>query len=186
MNTKNRLIWTAAGLVLGGVAASAATVHAAAPDITVVKSAISAPGGEAVAKCPSGSKVIGGGYQGNGAFANGGTVYDMVEANTPTSDGQRWGAKFHSGRVVAYAICKPGAPIMVVKSATSAPGGEAVAKCPSGSKVIGGGYQGNGAFANGGTAYDMVEANTPTSDGQRWGAKFHSGRVVAYAICSTA
>ncbi|WP_127469697.1 hypothetical protein [Streptomyces sp. B27] len=192
---KNWLTWTAVGLVLGGVAAvgatttvqaaapavGATTVQAAAPAITVVRSAESEPGGNAIATCPSGSKVIGGGYQGRGAFANGGTVYDMVEASTPTSNG--WGARFHTGRVIAAAICQSGASVTVVRSAESEPGGNAIATCPSGSKVIGGGYQGRGAFANGGTAYDMVEASTPTSNG--WGARFHTGRVIAAAICST-
>ncbi|MEU8520931.1 hypothetical protein [Streptomyces sp. NPDC048577] len=183
---KNWLTWTAVGLVLGGAAAvGATTVQAAAPAITVVRSAESAPGGNAIATCPSGSKVIGGGYQGAGVFANGGTVYDMVEANTPSSDGNGWGARFHSGRVIATAICKSGASVTVARSAESAPGGNAIATCPSGSKVIGGGYQGAGVFANGGTAYDMVEANTPSSDGNGWGARFHSGRVIATAICST-
>ncbi|MER7128207.1 hypothetical protein [Streptosporangium saharense] len=106
MNTKNRLVWTTAGLVLGGVVAVSATpAQAADPGITVVKSAQSEPGKNAIASCPSGSKVIGGGYQGNGVFANGGTVYDMVEASTPTGDATGWGARFHSGRVIAHAIC---------------------------------------------------------------------------------
>ncbi|MFG2310927.1 hypothetical protein ACGFS9_19975 [Streptomyces sp. NPDC048566] len=183
---KNWLIWSTAGLVLGGAATvGATTVQAAAPAITVVRSAESSPGGNAIATCPSGSMVIGGGYQGNGVFANGGTVYDMVEANTPTGDGNGWGARFHSGRAIATAICKSGASVTVAKSAQSAAGENAIATCPSGSKVIGGGYQGNGVFANGGTAYDMVEANTPTGDGNGWGARFHSGRAIAAAICST-
>ncbi|MFD4025392.1 hypothetical protein ACFWRV_18015 [Streptomyces sp. NPDC058576] len=183
---KNRLIWTAVGLVLSGVAAVGAThVQAAAPDVTVVRSALSEPGGNAIARCPSGSKVIGGGYQGYGVFANGGTAYDMVEANSPTGDAVGWVARFHEGRVAATAICKVGASVTVASSAGSEPGENAIARCPSDSKVIGGGYQGNGVFASGGTVYDMVEASSPISDAAGWVARFHEGRVAATAICST-
>lgn len=121
---KNWLTWTAVGLVLGGAAAvgatttvqaaapavGATTVQAAAPAITVVRSAESELGGNAIATCPPGSKVIGGGYQGSGVFANGGTAYDTVEANTATGDGNGWGARFHSGRVIAAAICSTSRP----------------------------------------------------------------------------
>ncbi|WP_018657392.1 hypothetical protein [Actinomadura flavalba] len=186
MDKKNRLILATAGLVLGGAAAvGATTAQAADAKVTVVKSALSAPGENAIARCPSGSKVVGGGYQGEGAFANGGTVYDMVEANTPTGDGTGWGARFHTGRVIAHARCESGASITVAKSPLSEPGENAIARCPSGSNAIGGGYQGEGAFANGGTAYDMVEANVPTGDASGWGARFHTGRVLAHALCTT-
>ncbi|MET9622272.1 hypothetical protein ABZZ37_16075 [Streptomyces sp. NPDC006464] len=195
MNAKKWFTLTAAGLVLSGAAtagALATNAQAVDPGITVVKSSTSTAGETVIATCPSGSKVIGGGYQGAAVFNNPGTVSsataDLVEANTPTSDGTGWVARFAEGRVIATAICETGASTQVVKSGASKAGETAIATCPSGSKVIGGGYQGAAVFSNPGTVSeridDIVEANTPTMAGTGWGARFANGRVIATAICS--
>ena len=196
MNAKKWFTLAAAGLVVSG-AATVGTLDTSAqadgPGISVVRSELSKAGGNAVATCPSGSKAIGGGYQGAGKFNNPGTVSetiaDIVAANGPTSDGTGWVARFQKGRVAASALCKSGVSTQVVRSELSTAGGAAVATCPSGSKAIGGGYQGLGKFNNPGTVSetiaDIVAANGPTSDGTGWVARLQKGRVAASVLCAS-
>lgn len=62
-------------------------------------------------------------------------------------------------------------------------GGASVAKCPSGSHLIGGGYQGTPAFTNGGSPADFVDANGPSAtQPNAWVASFHTWSVRAVAL----
>lgn len=67
----------------------------------------SANGGVSLAQCPSGSHLIGGGYQGTPAFTNGGSPADFVDVNSPsTAKPNAWVAGFHTWSVRAVALCE--------------------------------------------------------------------------------
>lgn len=98
-------------LTLGG-AATAFTLTAAGAAIAD-SSTFSVHGQEAQpdetswAQCPAGSHLIGGGYTGEQAFANGGSLYDAIEANGPSiSHPGAWAASAHRTPIYALALCQ--------------------------------------------------------------------------------
>ncbi|MFG3379385.1 hypothetical protein [Streptomyces sp. NPDC047999] len=155
-----------------------------APSVAV--SDPSADGQAVKATCPSGTRVAGGGFFSNVFhYANGGTIYDYVRSSSPSRAGDGWLAQQVKGKVQAVALCAPEdrAPSVVV----SDPSGDAQAAratCPSGRRVVGGGFFSNVFhYANGGTMYDAVLANSPSRAGDAWVAQQMKGKVQAVALC---
>ncbi|AWK10713.1 hypothetical protein DDQ41_19430 [Streptomyces spongiicola] len=140
------------------------------------------------ATCPTGTRVVGGGY-GIQSFAraNGGTIYDYATANGPVATDNSWRARMHQGnsRITATAVCAPES--MGHRIATGPSAGQSDATCPTGTRVIGGGY-GIQTFvhARGGTLYDSLTANGPVATDNSWRARMlhDSGRVIALAVCA--
>jgi hypothetical protein len=144
---------------------------------------VTAPGssnGHAVVSCPSGSVVTGGGFAGNS---------NLLVFNS-SADGNGWGvyAQNNSGSgqlLNSYAIClsgTSGSTQQVVNQVTvsGSSAGQAVAACPSGTYLTGGGYAGNQNLfvysdAATGTTWEAAAQNTSGS-----------GQLLnAYAICLT-
>ncbi len=151
------------------------------PSTQQVLNQVTAPAGgigHAVANCPSGTLVTGGGYAGStnlfvynsSATGNGWEVY----AQNTSGSGQL---------LNAYAIClsnTSGSTQQVLNQVTAPAGGigHAAVACPGGSIVTGGGFAGN---------TDLFVYNT-SADGNGWGvyAQNTSGSdqlLNAYAIC---
>ncbi|MFY1678809.1 MULTISPECIES: hypothetical protein [unclassified Streptomyces] len=140
------------------------------------------------ATCPTGTRVVGGGY-GVQTFvhARGGTIYDYVSANGPVAESNSWRARMHhdDGKVIAIAVCAP--ERLGYRIATGPSARESDATCPTGTRVVGGGY-GVQTFvhARGGTLYDSLTANGPVSQSNAWRARMlhEQGRVIALAVCA--
>ncbi|MFD3949484.1 hypothetical protein ACFWRC_05630 [Streptomyces albidoflavus] len=154
---------------------------------TLVVGPVSADGEASVASCPEGTRAVNGGFA-SASFqhANGGTIYDFLDASAPTKDGKGWFATQLKGKVQARALCAPAerAPSLVV-GPVSADGEASVASCPDGTRAVNGGYA-SASFrhANGGTIYDAVLASAPTKDGKGWFANQLKGEVQARALCA--
>jgi ferredoxin len=139
--------------------------------------------GHAVASCPSGSVVTGGGYAGNTNL--------FIYNSSQSGNGWQVYAKNSSGSsqlLNAYAIClsnSGGSSTQGVKQ-VSAPGGgigNAVASCPAGSIVTGGGY----AAQSDKSLY--IYNSSQSANGWQVYAKNTSGAsqlLNAYAICLSA
>ncbi|MFE5325456.1 hypothetical protein ACFRCG_03420 [Embleya sp. NPDC056575] len=98
-------------VAVAGLAAVACLVTAgaaSADDSTFsVVGPLSSNGGVSLAQCPDGSHLIGGGYQGEPAFTNGGSPADFVDVNGPSgATPNAWVAKFHTWSVKAVALCE--------------------------------------------------------------------------------
>ncbi|MEW2623567.1 hypothetical protein [Streptomyces sp. NPDC048106] len=94
-----------------GLAAAACLVTAGAASADDSTFSVVGPessnGGVSLAQCPSGSHLIGGGYQGSPAFTNGGSPADFVDSNSPSAvTPNAWVAKFHVYSVKAVALCE--------------------------------------------------------------------------------
>jgi len=133
--------------------------------------------GHAVADCPSGSIVTGGGYGGNDNL--------FVYNSSKTGNGWQVYARNKTGSsqlLNAYAIClsnTKGSSSQVNQVSTSGSGiGHAVANCPAGSVVTGGGFAGNDNL--------FVYNSSMSGNGWQVYAKNTSGSsqlLNAYAIC---
>lgn len=75
----------------------------------------------------------------------------------------------------------------VAQTSTGKPG-SSIAKCPEGTRAVGGGYRMAGRYGGGGDreAWNNVLVNAPTEDGTGWEiASAWSNNVTAYALCAT-
>jgi hypothetical protein len=158
----------------------------------VVSNSVSNPSGvqnSAIAACPSGTKVTGGGgYNSSGDLA--------VNINTSIPSGNGWrvdanNAGAGANSLTSYAVCsaswpaKTGYHVAVGTAQTNAAGAETLASvsCSSGQSVLGGG----GFSSSGSTAVNM---NTTVPSGAGWAvyennASSSSASITAYAICAT-
>ena len=135
--------------------------------------------GHAVAVCPSGSKVTGGGFAGNSNLL----VYSsFASGNGWEVDAQNLSASVQP--LNAYAEClsnSPGTTAQVVSQVTAAAGGtgHAVANCPSGSVVTGGGFAGNSNL--------LIYSNSVTGNWLGGGCPQYNSAssqlLNAYAVC---
>ncbi|MEK8170708.1 hypothetical protein NKH77_17320 [Streptomyces sp. M19] len=145
----------------------------------VVEGPISGAAQDSDALCPSGTKVVNGGFVSRSwQQAYSGESYDNILANAPMASGQGWFARELQGNVQARALCAPAnqAP-QVVEGLPSTNGQPSVANCPTGSKAIGGGsishYFEESVLD---TAYDAVTAESPTQSGEGWWGRQLKGR----------
>ncbi|MFI0425283.1 hypothetical protein [Spongiactinospora sp. 9N601] len=184
-----------AGLLGAAVAPAAAAkaqpvrtaiAAAAAIQTQVVVGPLSQAGQESVAKCPSGTAVLSGGYHADSfSRSGGGDPFDGVRTDAPLSDGSGWAARLASGRTYARAVCVPNAEAPRVASGpVSGYKATSTATCPSGTRAVGGGYNSHGWFKDGyGESQDAVIASAPTANGTGWYAIQFEGRVEARALC---
>lgn len=135
---------------------------------------------QATAKCPAGSKVIGGGGLGPGSN-------EFLRGSFPAGNG--WGARYENtfgGRIEAFAVCdkSPGRIEITDGSTVSDPtrrGGRATvtakAECPGKAEPVGGGHY----STDGGTSY---RESRPVDGAWKVTADADEGVTVsAYAVC---
>lgn len=179
--------FAAAALALAAtcLTGTAATASAETTVRTVVGPQVG--GGEiSYAQCPEGSQLIGGGFAGEGSFANNGDLLDTVDISAPSAARPgAWAARMHDGTIRAYALCdSASAPTQPVAGPSRPSSETSYAQCPDGTSLIAGGFSMNPSYSYGGAAYDMIEVNAPSQYMQNaWAARAHSGYAAAYALC---
>ncbi|MEV2242630.1 hypothetical protein [Micromonospora sp. NPDC049891] len=187
----------AAGLLLASTAVAVATgVGPAQATVVNVSVAGAFPNQSAVATCPAGEFLAGG-----GGFIDGGggdvTLTDIIP-NLATQSVTVWAHTNPGGvagayNVVAQAICVPGAPPANYQRVTSASGSNVdpiknqVAACPAGTDLLGLGAELR--TANGEAFYQRIEPNAALTAGvvTAGAAGGFAGpwELVGYAICAT-
>ncbi|MEV5986349.1 hypothetical protein AB0L85_15190 [Streptomyces sp. NPDC052051] len=195
--TKQRLTACATAAVLFGTGAALAGNLTTAPAQAAAKAPVSRAqtvvgptsdsGQISVAYCPSGMKVLNGGYNSiTFSESYGGEPYDAVRMNAPTMDGKGWFANLLTGKIQARAVCVPDAEApRVAVGPTSGEHSDSDARCPAGTNVIGGGFVAQTWRRNNlGESQDDVTANAPIADGKGWYARQFGAKVQARALCS--
>jgi hypothetical protein len=185
-------------IVVGTVMALAMTIGPAAMAArnTAVSERASVPGqsvGSATARCPQGDTAVGAGFQSPGftpddsestAARTSSALIDQRRAETKAFN---FGAQ--PGDIVSWAYCRRSAPPPDVRSRTASvlPGavGSAVAECPPGTGVTGGGFEGV-VDLTGGAA--IVVLTSMRQSPRKWlvqGANFGgaAGDLTAHAYC---
>ncbi|EDY50465.1 hypothetical protein [Streptomyces clavuligerus] len=170
-----------------GQARAFAMCTAEAPMPTVVASEWSADKEVATATCPAGTNLVGGGQDARLTQNHYGQVLDGVEANAPSPDlANSWKVQLNDGKARAFAMCTAEAPLpVVVASEWSADGQPAVATCPAGTRLTGGGQDARLRLNNAGDPIDGVTADLPDPDQPNsWRVQLHFGQARAFAMCA--
>ncbi|MGA4539200.1 hypothetical protein ACPA54_04330 [Uniformispora flossi] len=177
---------SAVGLTAALCTAVPTPAAAASEAPIVVATGWSAPGEVATATCPTGTGLVGGGYQVN-PYANGlGQVVDFIQGNTPSSTTPNsWSVKQLMGQSAAFAMCVEGAPTpTVIHSDWSENGNAVTATCPDGQNMIGGGYASIPVTNGVGQNMDEIQTNTPVvGHSNTWAAGMKYGRAMAFVMC---
>lgn len=170
-----------------GQARAFAMCLAGAPVPRIVASAWSDPGKTAYARCPDGTGLVGGGQDARLVTSLGGIMTDAVEENAPDQYiPNTWKVNLAKGQARSFAICVAGAPVPTI--AISPMGGDhqlMTATCPSGTAMIGGGFD-SILHRNGfDVVTDAVETSAPSaSQPNSWIAQAHQDNAQAYAMCT--
>ena len=177
---------SAAGLTAALCAAVPAPAAAASETPIVVTSKPSEKAEWAHVTCPSGTGLVGGGYEVHPTVNGMGQVTDFIQANTPSdTEPNTWAVKSLRGPSMAYAMCVTGAPTpTVVASKFSDPGEVVAATCSGNQKMIGGGYSSRPATNGVGQNMDEITVNAPSPRRPNtWIAGMDSGLAMALVMC---
>ncbi|MFJ4188770.1 hypothetical protein [Kitasatospora sp. NPDC089509] len=175
----------ACSAALLGVSGSVTAAQADAP--VVVISDWSASKAAATATCPSGTQLVGGGYDSQPAHLGSGAVADAVNTNAPSaSKPNTWVIKMDQGKAKAIAMCSKASSTAptVVTSAWSADKTAAYATCPNGTQLSGGGYDSQPVHTGNGVNADTVATNGPSgAKPNSWVVKMDLGKIQSFAMC---